>query len=678
MKRSFNALAGIILSGLLTSTCSYEFPESPYPRVETLSAINISSTGVTLQGSITQLGETSIMDHGFVWGPTPLLTIESEEKVQLGSASTTGSFSAAVTSGLYADSTYYVKAYVVTESFFVYGKAVAFTSLGSTPPVISELIPSEGTLGDTIVIKGSEFSTKITNNQVRFGNILSSIVASTSTEITCVVPTGIANATPVFVTVAGRVTQSAQNFIVLPPVVTSFSPTSGNFLDIVTLVGDNFSPILTSNQVKFCNEVAEVVAASKNEIKVKVPPTLMDGECLISITINNQTGQTNSKFTVLPPTVSSLSSNEGFIGETLQITGNNFNPTISGNHVRFGELEAIVVSANFNRLIVTIPEGIYKSRSFKIEVVVAGQSAYSTQDFTLLDPWIRKADLPEGDLPPTGPRRYGAVAFAIGDYGYAGLGGDGVDNSFYRYDPSQNTWTEIAPYPGGPTGYAISFVIDGKAYVGLGIDADPYIGSGDIHHDLWRYDPQLDEWERMADFPELPLNITYGFGYTVNGKGYIVSSEWGDNFWEFNPLSNAWNQKPDLEFTPRYFQDAGFTIENRLFVTRTSDGNQPCEFWEFNFDSNVWQQRTSFIDDSYRFLSGVGFSIGSLGYIIATADNYGMHRYDYNSDSWVRVSSFNQMGRSNPIIFVINGKAYFGAGNSLSDVWEYDPDYDVN
>jgi hypothetical protein len=57
--------------------------------------------------------------------------------------------------------TYFVRAFVITADYMVYGKPVSFTSLGSTPPVIMEFPPLEATLGDTILLKGKYFGTKL-------------------------------------------------------------------------------------------------------------------------------------------------------------------------------------------------------------------------------------------------------------------------------------------------------------------------------------------------------------------------------------------------------------------------------------------------------------------------------------------------------------------------------------
>ena len=132
---------------LLIKCDNYDFPDSPYPRIETISIVNVSEAGVTFQANILKLGKTPIINHGFAWGLQENFTINNLDKVNLGPIADVGLFEAEVKYGLYADTTYYVKSFVQTESYFVYGKTVSFTSQGSTPPAISSFTPAEGTWG---------------------------------------------------------------------------------------------------------------------------------------------------------------------------------------------------------------------------------------------------------------------------------------------------------------------------------------------------------------------------------------------------------------------------------------------------------------------------------------------------------------------------------------------------
>lgn len=86
--------------------------------------------------------------------------------------------------------------------------------------------------------------------------------------------------------------------------------------------------------------------------------------------------------------------------------------------------------------------------------------------------------------------------------GYIGLGHiNAVSNvsyqDFWEYDPSTNTWTQIADFGGGLQRYhSIGFSANGKGYVGLGREED-----GDYENDLWEYDPLSNTWLQKTNFP---------------------------------------------------------------------------------------------------------------------------------------------------------------------------------
>jgi N-acetylneuraminic acid mutarotase len=343
------------------------------------------------------------------------------------------------------------------------------------------------------------------------------------------------------------------------------------------------------------------------------------------------------------------------MGTTVQINGDNFNPTITGNTVLLGETPATVLSATRNLISIQIPEGIYRFRSFSISITVAEQTAYSSEVFTLQDAWIRKADVPNGQF-----GRYGATAFSINGMGYVGLGNGGVGNKFWRYNPSENSWTEVAPFPGGERAEAVSFVIGEYAYVGLG-------GS----NDFWRFDPASNNWSSIVDFPY----AQFGVGLSANGKGYIITQDETQNFWEYDPTADKWSQKIDFPGVslPYVYPDAGFVIDENLYLYTSDNSTGPNQFYKYEFSTDSWIPRADVEDIGFSF--GVtGFAINGKGYI---RGGLFMYKYDPLSDSWITNLEGAPGERALSIAFVINEKAYFGTSfYGAFDLWEFDPDFE--
>lgn len=658
MINSFYRFLTVSICVFVYVACSdNEFPASPYPRIETLPVMNVTEEGALLQANIIESGNEPITDHGFVWGAGSDVRLETGDKVRLGPNSGTGQFEANARTGLSKGQTYYVKAFASTASYVVYGKPVTFTSKGGTAPLIHSFIPAEGSFGDTITIEGKYFSALASNNTVKFGSFRSKVLASTDTTISCVVPYGIPDATtPIFVTVAEDETRSSVDFIFVVPSIEAFLPQTGTFGDIVTITGTHFSLLKENNTVKFGDHIAEVIDASESQLKVRVPSTVNLRENTISVTVNLQSSVSVDSFIMLPPSVGLISTTSGFIGSTLEITGDNFNPWAEGDTVILGGALATVVAATKTKLTITVPDGIYNAREFQIEVVVAEQSAFSQQKYTLQDAWLRKADI----APGTQFGRYSAAAFSIDGAGYVGLGSE-VGNRFWRYDADANSWSEVAPYPGGERPDAACFVIGDKAYVGLG---------GGQDGKFWSYSPQDNTWRRIADFPNA-ADVSVGLAY--NDKGYIVTSNETDNFWEYDPVLDTWNKKADYPGValPYNYPDAGFELNGKLYVYSSDNSTAPNPFYEYDPNTGLWTQKASvYIEFSH---GEVGFSTHGSGYVRGQLK---MYKYDPASDSWYGHYQGPQGYRVYSIAFTMGDKVYFGGGHGHNDFWEFDPDYE--
>ena len=221
----------------------------------------------------------------------------------------------------------------------------------------------------------------------------------------------------------------------------------------------------------------------------------------------------------------------------------------------------------------------------------------------LRDFW--RYDPPENPNAPDGPddwsndvdslpvARRGAVAFAIGNRGYVGLGDNetGLLTDFYRYNPEAaagNQWTLLTgvhEFPGPPRTGAVAFVINGTAYCGLGQDSQ-----GNLLTDLYQYNPSSASggWTPLNTFPA-PFSSggrrdAVAFSLD-NGKGYVV---WGDGpngpsneLWEYTPLSDSWQLVTTFPFGGRTGA-AGFGIGNQGYIGTGDAGDGPTrDFWRF-------------------------------------------------------------------------------------------------
>jgi N-acetylneuraminic acid mutarotase len=372
--------------------------------------------------------------------------------------------------------------------------------------------------------------------------------------------------------------------------------------------------------------------------------------------VNLQSTSANITFNILPPSISSLSTSNEFIGATIQIIGNNFNPTPEGNNVFFGECNAVILNATKSLLTVQIPNGIYNERSFKVEVQVAEQSALSPESFTLQNAWLRK------DVMQPMEERSNAVTFVVNGKGYIGLGSKFgfLYKNFWEYDPVTRVWVSIGDFPDKVRDAAVSFVIGNYAYVGGGYD--PY--TSEPLFDFWRFEPQFRTWTRVSDLPV--AMIWNSISFSAAQKGYVVIGGESDNFWEYNTNGDKWTKKSDFSGGP--IRSGGFTLGNNIFVHSSDASTSPNRLDEYSVIADSWFAKADVEDTSFETIA-LGFSVNGYGYLMGTGR---VNKYNPVSDSWTKLPETGpfQVGAFS---FVINDKAYLWNSTTL---WEFDPDFE--
>ena len=188
--------------------------------------------------------------------------------------------------------------------------------------------------------------------------------------------------------------KSTEEPVPAPPIISSFSPTSGIPPDgglsgtLITISGSNFSTVPVENEIKFNGTTATTNTASNTQLTASVPAGATKGK--ISVTTNGQTGTSATDFTVntiSPPnvtiTITSFNPTSGLIGTTVTITGTNFNSTTSLNTVKFNNIAATINAATSTQLTVTVPAA---ATTGKITVTANGLTSTSSSDFVVVQP----------------------------------------------------------------------------------------------------------------------------------------------------------------------------------------------------------------------------------------------------------------------------------------------------
>lgn len=244
----------------------------------------------------------------------------------------------------------------------------------------------------------------------------------------------------------------------------------------------------------------------------------------------------------------------------------------------------------------------------------------------------------------------------------------------------QGTWTQktdvptLLPSPGDMRQGAIGFSIGTKGYVGYGYD--PASGP---KNDFWEYDPSSDAWTQKAAITGIG-SIIGAVSFSIGTKGYVGTGITADSlFWEYNPSNNVWTQKANFSGGKKGGA-VGFSIGNKGYVGIGNDGSAyKKDFWEYDPSLDSWTQKADF---SGVPRGAMGFSIGNKGYAGMGGDGFSYFidfwEYDPSLNSWIQKTNFPNSARGGNVGFSIGLKGYVGLGidNTSTyyvDFWEYDP-----
>ncbi|MBL0128564.1 MAG: T9SS type A sorting domain-containing protein [Flavobacteriales bacterium] len=298
-----------------------------------------------------------------------------------------------------------------------------------------------------------------------------------------------------------------------------------------------------------------------------------------------------------------------------------------------------------------------------------------------------------------GVGRADAVSFSIGDFGYVGTGenASGYLNDLWQFDAVNNTWSQMANVPGGGRTGAVAFTIGDFGYVTTG-----YGGGTSFLVDLQRYDPSNNTWSPMADFGNGEAHIARGFGvgFAVVGKGYVglgygeyvSTSEDGTAYkhdiWSYDPVLDQWAF--DSEFLPGNRIGAiAFAINGKGYVGMGSGFPYPFgtqgpqkDLFELDPATHWWTPKADMPASADQRTEAVGFAIGSKGYVgtgggFSNTNETDFWRYDPATDMWARQTDFLGGARQKAIAFAIGDSGYVGTGfnegNYMDDLYRYFP-----
>lgn len=225
-------------------------------------------------------------------------------------------------------------------------------------------------------------------------------------------------------------------------------------------------------------------------------------------------------------------------------------------------------------------------------------------------------------------------------------------NTAEEYNPSKDTWTELAPMLTARRGVGVG-LLNGCIYVVGGSD------SRDALRLVERYDPKSNTWTRVADLNQERSSVSAA---VVNGNLYAVGGYDGfssclKSIEKYNSESNTWSYMNEMNI-PRSMSTVGI-LNDKLYIIGGYDGASDlssCEMYDPLTD--IWVPIASMT--SCRCMSGVGV-LGGLLYVVGGCDCARSLRsvdvYDPQANSWSLVAETAE-ARSGVGVCVVGDKLY--------------------
>ncbi len=588
---------------------------------------------------------------------------------------------------------------------------------------MTSFTPNELTFGDTLIINGTNFPMK----ELITVNFLGKDVKaskSSSTQLKLVVSNEtVIPESPVLIKAGVQTVSSVGNVKMYKPVITNFTPIAGTKDTEITVNGNYFNPVNTSNKVEVNGKILSVVESSRSVLKLKVPGGINPGKYPLTITIANQVVTSSSPFEILKPVISTVSPLSATWGNTITISGKNFGSGINDNIVSFGTVQASVISASSTELKVKVPDGLLtKSAVITVQALtIDNLSTIFVTPFSLKPPVITSFTpdnaksnsqvtihganfnpIQKNQLVKFGDREVEVISSSSSQL-IVKLPTSLIDSDVpVRIDVAEqyviasqlfhfvSPWRRLADFPGNERMDAVSYSIGDYGYIGLGTKAS-LIGPADT----WKYDTRNNTWSSVATFFYF---VSFGGGDPVdNAAAFVISNKayvgTGDFFGvrnevsSYDPTNDMWINTADPEIGLK--GTVGYSINGRGYFTSGNNSAGQLDYSLLQYDpvSDSWSRKADFPGTPRT--EATGFSVGEKAYLLtgSVGNTYlkDLWVYDTSLDKWKQLNNFPGSAREQSSGFSINGLGYTLGGLTLGvnsdrvlrDVWMYNPNTDT-
>lgn len=236
------------------------------------------------------------------------------------------------------------------------------TTQFSKNPGITNIRPTTGMTGDSIIINGDNFGYTQGNSQATFNGIAAEVNSWSNTQVMCTVPEDVTTGNVIIA--VGSLISNPITFTVINrfPQITNLDPVTGAIETQITISGSNFGPNQGDSTVTFNNIEAAISSWYDTQIICTVPSGLAAGQVAVKVAVNSHSSN-SATFTILNnpepanPNITSVSPTTGPVGTQVTIFGNNFGSTQGDSTVTFNGLSATAISWSASQIVCSVPDG---------------------------------------------------------------------------------------------------------------------------------------------------------------------------------------------------------------------------------------------------------------------------------------------------------------------------------
>ncbi|MFZ1692573.1 MAG: T9SS type A sorting domain-containing protein, partial [Flavobacteriales bacterium] len=153
------------------------------------------------------------------------------------------------------------------------------------------------------------------------------------------------------------------------------------------------------------------------------------------------------------------------------------------------------------------------------------------------------------------------------------------------------------------------------------------------------------------------------------------------DFWEYDPVADAWNQKASFPYGARY-NTWQFVLNGIAYVgggnSAGASGPFHADTYTYNPNTNAWASSTAIPDQGRH--GAIGFTMNGKGYVVCGRESslsfiQDLWAFDPASGTWSAMAPFPGSPRSSPLVFVYYNDVVVGCGRDGSvnhyDAWAY-------